>query len=215
MAKFEGERAEFLRALFRCATKAAIWFSIDLEQTAQRLASTRERIVKALNYLEEKGDVVLKVAGLRHGYRVKDRPADLTALKQTLSERFETRENNDILRVEQVVELAEDPGCIVRRLLAHFGEDLGRDCGHCSVCLGVPARPISAESPPEPVFDAAAIRTLRRAHREALATPRRVARFLCGLSSPLLTSSKLSKHPFFGALAEAPFREVMAAVSSE
>ena len=215
LAKFEGERAEFLRELFRCATKAAIWFSIDLEQTARRLASTRDRIVKALNYLEEKGDVVLKVAGLRHGYRVKDRPADLTALKQTLSERFETRENNDILRVEQVVELAEDPGCIVRRLLAHFGEDLGRDCGHCSVCLGVPARPISAESSSEPVFDAAALHALRRAHPEALATPRRVARFLCGLSSPLLTTSKLSKHPLFGALAEAPFREVMAAVPSQ
>jgi ATP-dependent DNA helicase RecQ len=215
LAKFEGERAEFLRELFRCATKAAIWFSIDLEQTARRLGSSRDRIVKALNYLEEKGDVVLKVAGLRHGYRVKDRPGDLTELKQTLSERFETRENNDILRVEQVVELAEDPGCIVRRLLAHFGEDLGRDCGHCSVCLGAPARPISSESSPEPVFDAAAIQALRRAHRDALATPRRVARFLCGLSSPLLTASKLSKHPLFGALAEAPFREVMAAVSSQ
>jgi len=212
LAKFEGERAEFLREVFRCATKAAIWFSIDLEETARRLGSTRDRIVKALNYLEEKGDVVLKVAGLRHGYRVKDRPGDMTALKETLSERFETRENNDILRVEQVVELAEDPGCIVRRLLAHFGEDLGRDCGHCSVCLGAPARPISSESSPEPVFDAAALQALRRAHPEALATPRRVARLLCGLSSPLLTTSKLSKHPLFGALAEAPFREVMAAI---
>ena len=64
------------------------------------------------------------------------------------------------------------------------------------------------------VFDAAALHALRRAHPEALATPRRVARFLCGLSSPLLTTSKLSKHPLFGALAEAPFREVMAAVPS-
>jgi ATP-dependent DNA helicase RecQ len=137
----------------------------------------------------------------------------MTALKQTLSERFETREHNDILRVEQVVELAEDPGCIVRRLLAHFGEDLGRDCGHCSVCLGEPARSISAESPPAPAFDGSAIRELRRAHPEALATPRRVARFLCGLTSPLLTTSKLSKHPLFGTSAGVPFREVMAAAS--
>ena len=37
LAKFEGERAEFLRELFRCATKAAIWFHIDLAKTAQRL----------------------------------------------------------------------------------------------------------------------------------------------------------------------------------
>jgi ATP-dependent DNA helicase RecQ len=213
LAKFDGERAEFLRELFRCATKAAIWFHIDLAKTSQRLESTRDRIVKALNYLEEQGDLVLKVAGLRHGYRLKSRPEDMAALKQKLSERFETRENNDILRVEQVVELAEDPGCIVRRLLAHFGEDLGRDCGHCSVCLGEPARSISSESPPAPAFDISSIRALRREHPEALATPRRVARFLCGLTSPLLTATKLSKHPLFGAMAEAPFREVMAAVT--
>jgi ATP-dependent DNA helicase RecQ len=211
LMKFDGERADFLRELFRCATKAAIWFSIDLVKAAERLKSNRDRVVKALNYLEEKGDVVLKVAGLRHGYRQKTLPSDLTALKQTLSERFETRENNDILRVEQVVELAEDPGCIVRRLLAHFGEDLGRDCGHCSVCLGEPACSISPE-PESPDFDVSSIRELRRAHPEALATPRRAARFLCGLNSPLLTASKLSKHPLFGSLAEAPFREVMAAI---
>ena len=211
LAKFDEERAEFLRGVFRSATKAAIWFHIDLEKTAQRLESTRDRVAKALNYLEEKGDVALKVAGLRHGYRLKNRPEDMAGLKETLAERFETRENNDILRVEQVVELVGDPGCIVRRLLAHFGEDLGRDCGHCSVCLGEPARSISAESPGAPAIDVPAIRELKRAHPEALATPRRVARFLCGLTSPLLTASKLSKHPLFGTLAEAPFREVMAA----
>ena len=211
LAKFDAERAEFLGQLFRCAKKAAIWFHLDLANAMQRLGCTRDRIVKALNYLEEKGDLLMKVAGLRNGYRMKTRPKSVDELKATLNERFETRESNDILRVEQVVALAEDPGCIVRRLLEHFGEDLGRDCGHCSVCLGEPSRPISNAAVPAPDWDASVVQGLRAAHPRALGTPRQVARFLCGLTSPQLTVAKLSKHPLFGSLAESPFREVMEA----
>ena len=43
----------------------------------------------------------------------------------------------------------------------------------------------------------------------ALATPRSVARFLCGLSSPQLGRARLGKEPLFGALAETPFFTVL------
>ena len=214
LAKFDGDRAEFLRRLFGCATKAKTWFHIDLPGAVERLETTRDRIVKALTYLEEQGDLTLKVAGLRQGYRVENHPANAEALKQTLIERFETREENDIRRVEQVVALAEEPGCIVRRLLAHFGEEREQDCGHCSVCLGEPPRPLPDAGPPVPAFDAAAVRALRREHPRALGSPRQVARFLCGLTSPLLTTSKLGKHPLFGSLAGATFRGVVEAAEA-
>ena len=212
VARFGGERGEFLRRIFECAARAKIWFHIDLPGTVEHLETTRERVVKALTYLEEQGHLVLKVAGLRQGYRIKHRPANVEALKQTLIERFKTREENDIRRVEQVVALAEEPGCIVRRLLAHFGEKRNRDCGHCSVCLGEPSRSISGTVQPVPVFDAAAVRALRRDHPKALGSPRQFARLLCGLTSPLLTTSKLGKHPLFGTLAEVPFRHVLDAL---
>lgn len=210
MARFTGERAEFLRRLFAEATRAKIWFNLDLLRVIERLGTTRDRVVKALSYLEEQGDLILKVAGVRQGYRIKDRPADATALKRALVGRFEAREGNDIRRVEQVVALMEEPGCIVRRLLAHFGEESGRDCGHCSVCLGDPPRPVSGGMPPTPIIDVAAVRALRRDHPRALGTSRQVARFLCGLTSPLLTTSKLSKHSLFGTLAEVRFRDIEA-----
>ena len=208
LAGFAGERAEFLRRLFGYATKAKTWFHLDLLGVIEHLGTTRDRVVKALSYLEEQEDLILKVTGLRQGYRVKSRPANPDALKRTLVEHFETREGNDIRRVEQVVALMEDPGCIVRRLLAHFGEEFGRDCGHCSVCLGEPTRSILGERPPPLAFDAAGVRSLRREHPRALGTSRQVARFLCGLTSPLLTSSKLSKHPLFGTLAGVRFRDI-------
>ena len=39
--------------------------------------------------------------------------------------------------------------------------------------------------------------------------PDEIARFLCGLNSPLLTQAKLNKHAKFGSLAEVPFQRVM------
>ena len=177
-------------------------------------ARTRERIVKALNYLEEQGDLTLKVAGLRQGYRIKSRPADAGALKRTLVERFQTREKNDLQRVAQVVSLAEGAGCIVRRLLAHFGEERDRDCGHCSVCLGQAPQPISDLASPAPEIDLEAMRELRREHPRALGSARQLARFLCGLTSPQLTVSKLGKHPLFGSQAGVRFRDVARALKA-
>ena len=94
LARYDGERQEFLRGVLRCARKSAKWFHIDLEETAEKLGSTRERLVKALNYLESQGDLQLKVAGLRQAYRFKSRPreAEAAELRETLIERFRTRE---------------------------------------------------------------------------------------------------------------------------
>jgi ATP-dependent DNA helicase RecQ len=150
-SKFDAARAEFLSGIFSSATKKQKWFTIELNATITRLDTTRSRIIKALNYLEEQGDLTLKVAGLRQGYRINARPTDISVLKQKLVERFETRERKDVERVRQVVQFAEEPGCIVRHLLEHFGEDLGRDCGHCSSCSGHSKRVVRIAADSKPV----------------------------------------------------------------
>jgi ATP-dependent DNA helicase RecQ len=142
LAKFDAPRAEFLSSIFSGAVKAQKWFTIDLNAAMNRLSSTRSRIITALTYLEEQGDLTLKVTSLRQGYRIKTRPTDAPAMKRSLIQRFETRERNDVDRVQQVVQLAEQSGCIVRHLLNHFGEELGRNCGHCSSCSGTGGRAI-------------------------------------------------------------------------
>lgn len=219
LARFDEERAAFLRKIFSHATKAQKWFRIDLGETAARMGTTRERLVRALTHLEEQGDLTLKVAGLRLGYKIKNRPQDLGKLKAELADRFETREKNDIARVRQVLAFTEHPGCLVRYLLHYFGEDLGRDCGHCDRCLGeadaTTVFPVTPVADVGAVVDRSKIEELRLRHAKALGSPRQVARFLCGLASPLLTRNKLTRHPFFGSLAEIPFQEVKGAVESD
>jgi ATP-dependent DNA helicase RecQ len=115
--------------------------------------------------------------------------------------------------VHQVIEFAEQPGCLVRHLLSYFGEDRGRDCGHCGRCLGEAAVPTPLEKKSEPVIDEGKLCGLRREHPRALSSARQITRFLCGLSSPLLTQAKLTKDPLFGSLAEQAFADVLGAVS--
>ena len=46
----------------------------------------------------------------------------------------------------------------------------------------------------------------------ALATPRQLTRFLCGLTSPASTRGHLRKHARFGMLDTVPFKQVLAFV---
>jgi ATP-dependent DNA helicase RecQ len=76
LAGFDAERAVYLRNVFAAAKHARTWATLDLEDAAARLNTLRERLSRAFGYLEEKGDIALRVAGVRQGYRRKARLAD-------------------------------------------------------------------------------------------------------------------------------------------
>jgi ATP-dependent DNA helicase RecQ len=55
-----------------------------------------------------------------------------------------------------------------------------------------------------------ALRALARENHPELASPRQLARFLCGMSSPATTRARLGRHHSFGLLADLPFADVLA-----
>ena len=109
--------------------------------------------------------------------------------------------------------LLADKGCLVRRLLGYFGEEHGRDCGHCGPCAGEPAVKLD-RALPVLNLPAAALGKLRAQHPEALKATRQVTRFLCGIAAPALTKAKLTRHPEFGSAGHVPFAHVAAAVKA-
>lgn len=212
LARFDADRQTFLRGLFSCAVKKKTWFSIDLDQAGQKTGSPRKRVITALDYLEQSGDLTLKVAKPRLGFRqLETGGRDIEALKDTLVDRFQQREQSDLHRLQLVVDMVNHNGCKTRFLLEYFGEDLGRDCGHCSFCLQGENRNLErlqADAAfPDNVADE--LINLREKHAEALTTDRQMSRFLCGLSSPRLTRAKLTRHNLFGTCAETSFAMVM------
>ena len=211
LARFDEPRAAFLRRVLARARKLKTWFALDVHEAAIALGEPRERIIAALNYLEEQGDLTLQATGARKGYRLLREDADRPALVESLAARFLARERSDVDRLRRVLDYAEADGCLTRDLLAYFGEDRPADCGHCGRCLGDPAAPLPA-SPVAVLGDreAAMVRALRSERHAALATPRQMARFLCGLTSPAASRAKLVKHAMFGAMADVPFERVKA-----
>jgi ATP-dependent DNA helicase RecQ len=215
LARFDAEREAFLRNIFAAASKGRTWFTLDMDSATRTLAEPRARIVSALNYLEEKGDITLKVAGLRHGFRFLKRPPSPDDLCRSLHDRFRRAERRDLARIRQVIDLASSPECRIGILLRHFGETPSGPCGHCDRCDGsataFPASSLPATLPP------AALRSVQAVKQEkhpALQTPRQIARFLCGIRSPATTKAKLQRDPRFGELAHLPFILVAKAAAS-
>ena len=210
IAKFDPRRQAFLKKILSRARKLTKWFVLNVDEAAAAAGEPREKVVAALNYLEEQGDLTLQVAGARHGYRYARTDFDPAALTRTLTARFMDRERRDIERMKKVLEFAGHQGCHTNHLLAYFGEERDQPCGHCGWCKG--ERPGKLPPPNRRVLgerEAAEFRTLRAENHAALATPRQLARFLCGINSPSASRAKLGKHRLFGAWSAVPFQEVM------
>jgi ATP-dependent DNA helicase RecQ len=219
LRKLDTDRARFLSALFAAGSRGRKYLTVDLEEVSKKIGEPREKIAKALTWLEETGAIMQKPAGLRHAFRLcagaADRDPASVAARQ--AELFAQREARDSQRLAQILEFARESGCITRRLLSYFGETLAEDsCGHCHFCrTGEPANPVTLPATPIPPFtneDREQIRALILAAHRPLATPRQITRFLCGLTSPATSRSKLTRLPTFGRFATTPFRLVLAEV---
>jgi ATP-dependent DNA helicase RecQ len=214
LVQFDPLRADFLRRIFRCASRGRTWYTLKLDEVIEATGEPRARIVAALNHLESQGHLALEVSGARHGYRLKRGVVDLVQLAQSLAQRFARREQHDIQRVAQVVGLTRHNGCLTAYLARYFDQQQP-DCGHCGWCLGehVPAgdRQSALDLNPD---DMVLIASVAQQNHAALAHPRQLARFLCGLSSPATRSAKLTNDPAFGALSHLPFQRVLHAIAS-
>jgi ATP-dependent DNA helicase RecQ len=216
LARFDASRAEFLKRLFKLAEKGKTWWKLDLEFAARTLDEPRERMIAALNYLEEHGHLKLQVAGVRQGYRLRQGVPDLPPLIAKIITRFTDREARDVERIQEILKYAICPGCRTRYLLNYFGETKTENCGHCDRCEGQPPGRL-------PVThrhalgdrDRATLQRLRGERNRALQLPRQLARFFCGLPSPMASRDRLGKHPLFGVWSGRPFREVLEFVESE
>lgn len=210
LGRFQGERREFLREIFRHAEKRKVWLELDLNRVARATGGDRGRVVRALEHLAEQQLMELKVAGLRHRYRRLREPDNVRDAADALHARMLQREANDLDRLQQVLELAGHDGCQVSLLGGHFGEPLAEPCGHCTWCQD--GRPQELPEPPSPEIDASLWRdagALRRQYPKQLGAPRSLARYLCGVGSPQFSRARLTSNKLFGALGHVPFAEVM------
>jgi len=187
------------------------WLYLYPTLLAETLKTPREKIVAAINGMQAAGDIILTVSGVRQGYRMKKDPGDLRALVDRYVEVFQQRELADLDRLRQVLGISSHRGCLTGYLTKHFGETLAAPCGHCDRCRGVPAKTLKrprVRKAGDPEWSA--VNDLVEKKHAALGTPRQLARFLCGMTSPASIRARLTRHEAFGLLSDMPFSEVLA-----
>ncbi|WP_457808934.1 RecQ family ATP-dependent DNA helicase [Kushneria sp. EE4] len=220
-AKFEGERADFIRLVINNIPIARTWGTVDFERVHQAglaagIDATRTRVITALEYFQDKGWVVLEGKRMTDVFEVCQSDIDPAGMARELHEGFCTREHADIERLSQMLALFETDTCLSRRLALHFGDTrVPEQCGHCSVCDGhvarLPASPtqtsledIDFEALAEPLI------ARHKAHFSQPPTPERVAHFLCALAMPVFTPLKARSLETFGALEGYSYPQVRA-----
>jgi len=231
LAEHTPDRQAFLKRLLHAGKRGTKWTTLHPDEAVVALDEPRDRILKALTWLADSGHIELKPSGSRQRYRLAGDPAtrDPEQLNQSMQasmqELFAVRESRDLERLQGVLDFAGHRGCLTLRLLQYFGEASGDEavagCGNCTSCRegivataesgGVAPREIPASAvPPISPEQAAAVRSVVAEGRPSLRTPRQLARFLCGLTSPATTRERLGRHAAFGVLARVPFAEVLA-----
>lgn len=210
LGHFQGERREFVAGVLSCLTKGRTWFTLNTVLAAKRMNTDRGRVVKAVDYMTERGWLEVQVSDLVHGYRWMRQIDQPKTLADEFFQRLANREQGEIDRLNGVFEIAKAQTCQAGRLSEHFGETLSQPCGHCSFCVGDGPWSIP-ESPRRSIGTSAkkVIDSLTQEFPDRFTTARDRARFICGLSSPSFIRSKLNRHASFGVCDRIPFAEVL------
>jgi ATP-dependent DNA helicase RecQ len=212
---FDEDRQEFLSTIFLQTTKAAKWFTLDIEQCVKATNSTRARVVNALEYLQARDLLELKVSGVRHRYKRLKTP-EFHQLAESLNQRIQERQTRELARIDSLVKLLTMDACQVSALSEYFGETLDKPCGHCSWCETKQAIPMGQNQASMISEDRwSMLRSVQETNLDLLGDPQTLARFAAGVSSPFLARAKLTKHELFGAFSDIAFNSILEKANTE
>ncbi|MGR5277825.1 RecQ family ATP-dependent DNA helicase [Vibrio rotiferianus] len=208
--QFQGERRQFVEAIFACSTKAKVWCQVDLEALWMNYQSERSRVVAALDYFHQNGWIELESKQLTDVYSVLPAKQNQEAISQHLAELFQSKEQKDIERIHTMLNLFQSSDCLSYQLAHYFADhNAPTQCGHCSVCRGqVASFPQPQQVQPELTHLSAWIDEFVQLSPTVISNAA-VARFLCGISTPIIAQLKASKLRGYGSMANVSFALVL------
>lgn len=216
VARFEGERRQFVEAIVHSSARARTWCTLDFDALYQQHGADRARVVKALEYFQETGWIELESKQMTEVYALLDTGFDAEALSAELHAYFKQHEASEITRIDNMLALFESAECLSQRLAAYFGDrQAPQHCGHCSVCRGQVAQ--LPEPPTLAPLDQTGLagRCVEFSQRYtqlkgSAPSAECLTRFLCGISVPVFTKLKARQLPGFASLEAYPYAEVRA-----
>ena len=141
LSMFEGERREFLRAVFSTSQFKKVWGAPNFDELFKQYNTERSRVITALDYLAEKQLIELESKKMTEVFRVNQEALHSPELAKSLHHYFVDKEEKEIKRIASLVRFFELDQCLSANLARYFDDQQApQRCGHCSVCRGQVAK---------------------------------------------------------------------------
>ena len=210
LGRFKGERHQFVQAIFTSADKARTWSTVNFEKLQSFYPTERSRVITALDYLDQQGLMELQTKQMTNVYQVFPEliTTDLTI---KLAQRFTDKEHSEITRIHFLLDFFANKRCLNWQLASYFSDNnLQQACGHCSVCAGeLTSLPEMASLKTLKEYDVIQLTSAIKNKLGIDESDRLVARFLCGLTTPIFTRLKVRQLTGFAVLEKYRFAEVL------
>jgi len=228
---FNDQRKDFLQRIFSATDFKKVWGSLNFETLLADKTIERNRVIAALEYLQEQELIVLETKGMTEVFKVNVNELSEPNLANRLSHYFIDKEVKEIKRISALVRFFQLDSCLSANLARYFDDNSFSDitvkditrveqCGHCSVCRGQVAQlSYSQEKPAWPSDE-----NLKQAMTELeqrlagkishTLTLESYCRFFAGMTVPLFGRNKVKQLSGFGACEQQSYQAIREKISS-
>jgi len=214
---FNDQRQDFLQRIFNATDFKKVWGSLNFDTLLQDKSIERNRVIAALEYLQEQQLIVLETKGMTEVFKVNTNGLADPSLCSDLSSYFKDNEEKEIKRIATLVRFFQLDTCLTVNLARYFDDhyfdensfDVNASgtepqCGHCSVCRGqVAVLEHSQAQIPWPSDEALkqGMEELTQRLAGKINQPLSIesyCRFFAGMTVPLFGRNKVRQLPAFG-----------------
>jgi ATP-dependent DNA helicase RecQ len=217
LAMFEGERRNFLQAIFNTSQFKKVWGAPDFDALFNTYKSDRGRVITALDYLAEKQLIELESKKMTEVFQVYQEALHNPELAQILHHYFVDKEEKEIKQIASLVRFFELEKCLSSNLARYFDDQKApQECGRCSVCRGQIAK-LSYSQQPQWPSDLDLQRyisgLLQRLEGKVDVSLDIRCRFLAGISVPIFARNKVRQLEGFGSCEQLRYSEIRQRIS--
>ncbi len=149
---FNEQRKDFLQRIFNATDFKKVWGSLNFDNLLQDKSIERNRVISALEYLQDQQHIVLETKGMTEAFKINLTALSDPSLCQNLSQYFKDNEEKEIKRIASLVRFFQLNTCLTVNLARYFDDNFFDgsaldaansydsntvpQCGHCSVCRG-------------------------------------------------------------------------------
>jgi ATP-dependent DNA helicase RecQ len=210
IGQFNGERQHFVKTIFDFCDTKKVWIYLNVDGVVKHLGCKRQRVIAAIEYFNEKNWVELQSKQVTEVYEILSKSYDSSKLGKRIFKIFKDKEADEINRINSMLDLFESHTCISNRLAKYFGDQLKeKRCGHCSVCHGSKAE-IKHTTDLKSLTDFSPKELVSAFKRQAgnNYSTLNATKFLCGISSPVLSALKVKSISNYSVLENYQFMKV-------